>query len=71
MQLNGMVLLDHCILMISRFRGDIPKTFNSTFTTWIPLKAVENYACAYLQDRDLKLWEYLLKPGQPLSQCPA
>lgn len=55
MQLNGMVLLDHCILMISRFRGDIPKTFNSTFTTWIPLKAVENYACAYLQDRDLKL----------------
>lgn len=55
MQLSGMVLLDHCILMISRFRGDIPKTFNSTFTIWIPLKAVENYACAYLQDRDLKL----------------
>lgn len=30
MELNGMVLLDNCILMsfMTRFTGDIPKTFN-------------------------------------------
>lgn len=72
MQLNGMVLLDHCILMnsITRFTGDIPKTFNKHFYYRILLKAVRNYACTYLQDCDLKLWQDLLKPVQSLSQCP-
>lgn len=33
MQLNGMVLLDHCILMssVTRFTRDIPETFNKHF----------------------------------------
>lgn len=73
MQLKGTVLLDHCILMSSmtRFTGDIPKTFNNHFYYRIPLKAAGNYARTYLQDRDLELWQYLLKPGQSLSQCPS
>lgn len=47
------------------------KLLTSTFITWVPLKAVGNYACTYLQDQNRKLWEYLLEPGQSLSQCPA
>lgn len=52
MQLNGTVLLDHCILMSSmtKFTGDIPKTFNKHFYYMDPSES-SGKLCMYIPAR--------------------